>query len=602
MKWLAAGLTCVNFSTVSGLLLGLAAGGLSRTVAFVAICVGLVAGLIALATVPGPHLDKTPVGKSNKYRNLWLWFTAACFAIFAFRCFCWLLYIDGDQFKIQSPHNLGDLALHLTYIKEFANGVALWPDNPIFLFGKMRYPAGTDLFNALLTCLGLNVIRGLIWTGLLGSLATFCALRFWGGTFTVAGFLFNGGLVGFHVLQTFAWLDYQGAQWIAWKSIPLTMLVTQRGLLYAIPAGLLLLCQWRAKYFGPESEPAGSRGAKAPPTLFPFWVELSLYASMPLFHIHTFLALSIVLGFWFLIGDWPARKQLLLLAGGAFLPATFFMWLVTDHFGARSMISWHPGWASTNPDFAAPFPGFWLVNFGIFLPLAALLIAFCVWRAWKKHKRALLRDPVLAFVLPATAIFVFACLFRTAVWDWDNIKLIIWAYLILLPFLWRELIAFWPAPIRVAICFSLFGSGFVSLFGGLAAGKGGYGLANRTEVDAIGVDLRKFPIEARFAAYPTYNHPLLLNGRKIVLGYDGHLFSQGFDYGKPLAQLKSLMLGAPDWKEAARQLGVRYLFWGSEEKMNYGASTRPWEKFSRIVMTRSWGTIYDLEQTDSAAR
>ena len=189
-------------------------------------------------------------------------------------------------------------------------------------------------------------------------------------------------------------------------------------------------------------------------------------------------------------------------------------------------------------------------------------------------------------------------------WDWDNIKLIIWAYLILLPFLWRELIALWPAPIRVGICFALFGSGFVSLFGGLAAGKGGYGFANRAEVDAIGVDLRKFPVEARFAAYPTYNHPLLLNGRKIVLGYDGHLFSQGFDYGKPLAQLKSLMLGAPDWKEAARQLGVRYLFWGSEEKMNYGASTRPWEKVSRTVATGSWGTIYDLEQTadDSTAR
>ena len=563
------------------------------------------------------HGSPSPLGKGtgtapSKYRNLWLWFTGACFAIFAFRCFCWLLYIDGDQLKIQSPHNLGDLALHLTYIKEFANGVALWPDNPIFLFGKMRYPAGTDLFNALLTCLGLNVIRGLIWTGLLGSLATFCALRLWGGTFTVAGFLFNGGLVGFHLLQTFAWLDYQGEQWIAWKSIPLTMLVTQRGLLYAIPAGLLLLCQWRAKYFSAnrnDSRPSLTTGSNkanfdnhAP---LPFWVECSLYASMPLFHIHTFLALSIVLGFWFLIGDWPERKQLLLLAGGAVLPATFFVWLTTDHFRARSMISWHPGWASTNPDFATRVPRFLAGEFRGFSPAGHFVHrTLRLARVEKTRARASLRDPVLAFVLPATAIFIFACLFKTAVWDWDNIKLIIWAYLILLPFLWRELIALWPAPIRVGICIALFGSGFVSLFGGLAAGKEGYGFANRAEVDAIGVDLRKFPVEIRFAAYPTYNHPLLLNGRKVVLGYDGHLFSQGFDYGKPLAQLKSLMLGEPNWKEAARQLGVRYLFWGSEENVNYGASTRPWEKVSRMVVTGSWGTIYDLEETgvDSTAR
>ncbi len=597
MKWLGAGLTCVNFATVSGLLLGMAAGGLSRNVAWGAICLGIAAGLLALVTTSSPPSEKKPESAPNKYRNLWLWFTAACFAIFAFRCFCWLVYVDGDEFKIQSPHNLGDLALHLTYIKEFANGVALWPDNPIFLYGKMRYPAGTDLFNALTTCLGLNVIRGLIWTGLLGSLATFCALRIWGGTFTVAGFLFNGGLFGFQVFKTWQWLDGETLQHIAWKSIPLTMLVTQRGLLYALPAGLLLLCHWRTKYFPSAIADEDSQRDEDSRTLLPFWVELSLYASLPLFHVHTFIALNIVLGFWFLIGDWPARKQLLLLAGGAVLPATFFAWLTTDHFRARSMISWHPGWCSTNPDFAAPFPGFWLMNFGIFLPLAILFIALCVWRAWKKHERTFFRDHVVAFVLPATAIFVFACLFRTAIWDWDNIKLIIWAYLILLPFLWRELIALWPAPIRVGICFALFASGFVSLFGGLAAGKGGFGFANRAEVDAIGVDLRKFPVETRFAAYPTYNHPLLLNGRKIVLGYDGHLFSQGFDYGKPLAQLKSLMLGAPEWRQAARQLGVRYLFWGSEEKMNYGASTRPWENGSRMVMTRSWGTIYDLEDT-----
>src|SRR5437870_13265989 len=240
------------------------------------------------------HEGASPAAK--RYRHLWLWVMAACFAIFAVRSFCWLLYIDGDQLKIQSPNNLGDLALHITYIRNFASGVSLWPDNPIYVFSKLRYPAGIDLFNALLCCLHLDLTRGLVWTGLIASVATFYSFLRWGGAFAVAGFLFNGGIAGFQILNSstfLKFLDYQGDKTIAWKSIPLSMFVTQRGLLYAIPAGLLLLRSWREKIF---REDVQSRH----PGPLPFWVELSLYASMPLFHVHTFLALTIVLIFLFL--------------------------------------------------------------------------------------------------------------------------------------------------------------------------------------------------------------------------------------------------------------------------------------------------------------
>jgi hypothetical protein len=48
-------------------------------------------------------------------------------------------------------------------------------------------------------------------------------------------------------LKTLKFLDYQGGNKIAWKSIPLSMFVTQRGWLYAIPAALVLLWHWREK-------------------------------------------------------------------------------------------------------------------------------------------------------------------------------------------------------------------------------------------------------------------------------------------------------------------------------------------------------------------
>ena len=785
MKWLSAGLTFVNVATVCGLLGGLAGHGLNKTVAISSAVAGLVAALVRLlgnlrfvsteggagccarrlnagiqtGLAPQAHDESGAVvaPASQRYRSIWLWLVVAIFAIFAFRSFCNVLFIDGNELKIQSPNNLGDLSLHLTYINNFASGVALWPENPIYVFSTLRYPVGIDLFNALLVCLGVDVIRGLVWVGLLASAALCYALYRWGGTFTIAGFLFNGGLAGFQLFRNFQWNDYQGVSFIAWKSLALSMLVTQRGLLYALPAGLLLLYQWRAKFF-PRAEPSGTE--PAPPPL-PFWVELTLYASLPLFHLHSFMALSVVLAFLFLFlnaperKQWawlggavfflalslvfvflslflnarmhtallagagvflalsfvfavlflslnaPARQQLAWLGGAAFLPATFFVWLITDHFQAGSVLHWNPGWVQNNGDFARPlaafaqqpeavaapvsgffetlknffqfwtapvagflgtlkhFFQFWTINFGITLPLIIALLALLVVWAWKRREEPapvkvrlisvlaalavvivvfassfaylslgyslfvvlalippvvlavliplfaflLQRDwrqtiPIttpLAFVIPAVALFLFSCFVKTAPWEWDNIKLIIWAYLIVLPFIWSEIVSRWVFPVRAVVCVALFGSGFVTLFGGLAAGRTGFGLADRTELDALGVALRKLPIEARYAAWPTYNHPLLLQGRKVVMGYPGHVWTQGFDYGLDSGKLGALMNGAPGWKETARLFRARYLFWGREEKTNYPQSTRPWEQESKVVATGAWGAIYDLE-------
>ena len=104
------------------------------------------------------------------------------------------------------------------------------------------------------------------------------------------------------------------------------------------------------------------------------------------------------------------------------------------------------------------------------------------------------------------------------------------------------------------------------------------------------------PLESRFAAYPTYNHPVLLQGRKAVLGYPGHLWTEGFDYGDANNRLTALMNGAPNWREMAKGLRVRYVFWGQDEKTNYQTSSRPWENSAFLVASGDWGAIYDLDQ------
>jgi hypothetical protein len=692
MKWLSAVLTFVNLSVLCGLLLGLVGRGLNVLSASLALVCGAAFAVAAYVgtsgTPPRKQAANLPaeckhqkVSEADstlgaaiwsavmRYRRVWFWAVAVCFAIFAVRSFCWLLYIDGSDLKIQSPNNLGDLSLHITLIRNFANGVPIWPDNPIYVFSKVRYPAGIDLFNALLYLVHVDLITGFVWVGLAAALATFYAFFRWSGTFGVAGFLFNGGIAGFQFFTTLKFLDYQGGNKIAWKSIPLSMFVTQRGWLYAIPAALLLLWHWREKFFRQDAVAGGDdpsqsaavdarRHSKGP---LPFWVELSLYASMPLFHLHTFLALTIVLLFGPLfeppselafivnlarnegiaeIGRlisrptmWPEifrgapiRRHAAALLATALIPASFFVWLVSDRFRAASILQWHPGWAQDSADFAAPFFRlgpvnfgtdvpflwaflqktlngvvlpffqFWLTNFGLWIPLALALVGLCVWRAWKARWRWGNKPPAdIAFVLPAVTIFAVGYFFTTAPWDWDNLKLMVWGYFLILPFLWSDIIGRWAFPERAAMCVALFGSGFVTLLGGLSAGHPGFGLIERAKLDGLGTAVRPLPVEARFAAYPTYNHPLLLQGRKVVLGYPGHLWTEGFDYGDANNRLTALMNGAANWRAAAQALGVRYVFWGQDEKTNYRSSSRPWEATAFLVAAGDWGAIYDLK-------
>src|ERR1043166_1621922 len=357
MKWLTAGLIFVSLSTVCAVFLGFAAHGLGMSTAAMALMAGALLAMVAYVQTNDPSEKSIAPNGSNpfaRYRSILLWLLGLCFAMFAVRVFCWLIYIDGDQLKIQSPNNLGDLALHITYIRNFASGVPFWPDNPIYISSKLRYPVGIDLFNALLVKMDVDLIRGLVWVALLASVATFYAFYRWGGAFGIAGFLFNGGIIGFQFLSDHQFIDYQDTSQIAWKSIPLTMFVTQRGLLYAIPAGLLLLWHWREKFF--------RNGTRHGP--LPFWGELSLYASMPLFHFHTFLALSLVLLCLFVsecatvfvnersqsANNWtdfvnklPISKHAVVLVAVSVLPATLFVWLTTDEFHAGSIIGWQPG-------------------------------------------------------------------------------------------------------------------------------------------------------------------------------------------------------------------------------------------------------------------
>ena len=502
------------------------------------------------------------------------------FVLFSLRAFCWLVFFDSDKIEVLSPNNLGDLALHVTYIRNLANGIPFWPENPIFAGTKIHYPLGIDMFNSLLTLAGIDVWRGLIWTGLAGCALTGVALWRWGGGFALAGFLFNGGVAGFAFFNDFNWQDYQAD--LAWKSIPLAMFVTQRGLLYAIPAGLLLLQNWRVRFLSDER-------CDKKKNLPPFWVEVVLYSTMPLFHLHTFLFLSMLLGCWLSAG--PKRREIATLIACSLVPATILIVWVTGMFGSRSMLHLKPGWMQGEYGFFH----FWFTNFGV-LPLLVLELCVLITWQWRTHRRA------AAFVFPAVPIFLLCCFVMFAPWEWDNTKIMIWPYLAVLPFLWEIMLARCNIWLRGGVYFALFFSGFISLFGGIDGGHTGFEIATRSEVDGVATAVKQLPPTAIFATAPAYNHPLLLNGRNVVAGYLGHLWSHGIDSQHQIARLGSLLKGRGDWLEAAHELHARYIFWGTIEKRDFADSTQPWKKTCKIIAQGTWGEIYEVpaEGSESA--
>ena len=558
-RLLCGGLVFVAVSTFAGAGLAVLGGKLTPAAAWIAFALGALAGVSTARAARAPRRKITPADT--------ILFTV--FALAAGRAFLWVVYPKGGSVEILSPHNLGDLALHLNLIHRFANGGAFWPENPFLAGAIFPYHPGMDLWNALLRIAGVPVYEGLRWAGLLGSAAAAAALWRWGRGFTVAAFLFAGGLGAFAILQTGA-LDGRLDQ-VEWKNTFLAMFVTQRGLLYSLPAGLVLMTVWRAQGRGGEDGPH-----------LPVPAQVALYASMPLFNAPAFFFLSILLAAC-AAGSWGTTSFRNFVIAGlvSIIPATWLVHLVTAGFTAPGALRFAPGWMQGDQGFR-----FWLWNFGILLPLA-VAGAVAVFRRGGGDRTT------RVFYGTGLATLGFCFLFLLAPWAWDNTKLILWGYLALAPFLWTNLISRWPAWVRAVACVLLFASGALALVGGLDA-RHGYKFADRAELADVRVMLRAVPVNARLATAPSYEHPALVLGQPVVLGHDGHLFSQGLDYGPVQRELDTLMSGAAGWRDAARRLQVHYLFWGKREANRWPQSKQPWQECATLVAASGDNKLYLL--------
>jgi hypothetical protein len=192
---------------------------------------------------------------------------------------------------------------------------------------------------------------------------------------------------------------------------------------------------------------------------------------------------------------------------------------------------------------------FWALNFGILVVIAPLFF-------WKAIVRG--NSEVRAFGGLSLGVFILGFLVALAPWEWDNTKLLIWGWLVVAPLIWSLVLKPLPSIPRATLCVLLFFSGAVSLVGGLDR-RHGYDLASREELAATRIAFQNVPVLDRIAVEPRFNHPVILLGRPVVCGYEGHLWSHGLDYREKLRKLHLVLALGDGWAHAAKEIGAKWV-------------------------------------------
>ena len=415
-----------------------------------------------------------------------------------------------------------------------------------------------------------------------------------------------------------------------WGNAITTLLVPQRGLLLGLPLALIVITQWwlatgeedegeRGKGEGGKEEDedgkvAGRKGkaskkskrvstphASEPPplpafNLFPLPFALSsveqrmlgagiVAGLLPLVHAHSFVVLMLTGGCLALL--FPRWRAWIIFFAAALLVASPQMWWATRESAARagSFFGWQFGWDRGEQNAL----WFWFKNTGLFIPL---LVAAILWRgrgAAASVSAAVVPKRLLLFYLPFTLLFVISNAGKISPWIWDNIKVLYYWYVasvplvaLLLARLWRINLATRAAAIVLLVV--------LTLAGALDVWRVVSEASEQREFDRAGVafaEIIKTETAPRSLILhaPTYNHPVYLTGRRALMGYAGHLWSQGIDYAPREAELKRMYAGAADAENLMAKYGVEYAVVSPLERSSTPVNEQFFRRFTKVGET-----------------
>ena len=476
-------------------------------------------------------------------------------------------------------NNLGDLPFHLQVTSSFAYGQNFPPEDPTYAGTGFAYPYLSDFLAAMFVASGASLrdaffVQNLfVALGLVGLLFRFTHVL---TRDRLAGFLapvivlFSGGLgwVAFlqdarlgegGILAALGALsrDYTivGEGPFRWGNAITTLLVTQRSLLFGLPVALVAFTLlWKLIHADP---PRSTRlDLRAPSSRLALAAGI-LTGSLPLVHAHSFV---VVMGTAFFLGllflQWRERRWIpwsIYVIAALALALPQIWWSTHDSIAnAGTFFGFELGWDHGNENIA----WFWLLNTGLFIPLAAIA-------AFWPGRQPIASRSLLLFSAAFLAWFIVPNVMKLAPWVWDNIKVLFYWFVGFVPLvavlLARALRADRPWKVLAATALLT-----MTLAGGIDVWRVLSGQTELQEFEPDGIAIAEVirddtPARALILHAPTYNPPVFLTGRRSLLGYTGYIWAHGLPYEQREADIKRIYGGEDGADELLTQYGIEYI-------------------------------------------
>lgn len=576
----------LTVTTVAAYALSWLVGSLTPAVAVLSLLFGFWVGRRRARwfdSAPGAEFAEWSFRSFLRSPNRWIEIVLALFVVFAaYRHFGWMLFYSGGEWRTLHANNFGDLPLHMNYIRFLAEGAEFPPWNPIFSPEKLRYPIGIDLYNAQWEKLGVGMQTHLFLVGIFATIASLVALHAWAGWWGIGGFFFGGGWLAWNAALAGVPVP---ADAIAWKNLFLSVFITQRGMLFALPAGLLLLWSARRAFQGRLS----LKGKRA--------TSLGLiWGALALFHLHSFFAVSVILAglAWIHRAKGASFRVLRKMMWVAVPIGTFFVVYLTDGFSKAGVTHWRPGWMLGSEGLVT----FATVNFRFWLPLA-IGLPILVLMGRKSTDEGRSRRTLFYESLFFLALFALFLNLMLAPWDWDNIKVLLWPYLGLLMVAHEEISSRlralkWGVVGEAALAVLFLAPGLGQVGASLVGTRGAVSVGSVEKLSSQLGALASVPPSALLLAAPTHDHPLALLGRRRVLGYEGHLWSHGINSSSVARDVELVLRGNEGWRDAVKRLRATHIVWGPDERVLYGNSAPEWKTILPNVSRVAGYEIYEI--------